>query len=241
MAGINAVLKLRGKTPFVLRRDQAYIGVLIDDLVTKGVDEPYRMFTSRAEYRILLRQDDADARLTPLSHELGLASEERHSLLLEKIRLRDEIIKFVNNYSVKPNEINEFLEKNGTAPIKQSLKLIDLVLRPQVSLQGIIYQIPELEKLIQSISQRQQEIIEAAEIVIKYKGYIEREKANAQKLERLEHISIPLDFDYRKISSLSMEARIKLSRIKPQNIGQASRIPGVSPADINVLLIHFGR
>jgi len=241
MAGINAVLKLRGNPPFVLRRDQAYIGVLIDDLVTKGVDEPYRMFTSRAEYRILLRQDDADVRLTSLSYELGLASEERYSLLLEKIKLRNEIITFVSNYSVKPNEINEFLEKNGTAPVKQSLKLLELVLRPQVSLQGIISQIPDLEKLTQSISQRQKEIIEAAEIVIKYKGYIERERTNAQKLERLEHITIPQVFDYRKISSLSMEARIKLSRIKPQNIGQASRIPGVSPADINVLLIHFGR
>ena len=241
MAGINAALKLRGKPQFVLRRDQAYIGVLIDDLVTKGVDEPYRMFTSRAEYRILLRQDDADVRLTPLSRELGLASEYRISLLQEKIKQRDEIIEFVNSYSVKPDEINEFLEKSGTAPVKQSLKLIELVLRPQVSLQGIISQVPDLEKLTQSISNRQKEIIEAAEIVVKYKGYIERERNNARKLERLEHINIPLEFDYRKISSLSMEARIKLSRIKPQTIGQASRIPGVSPADINVLLVNFGR
>ena len=241
MAGVNAVLKMCKKPPFILQRNQAYIGVLIDDLVTKGVDEPYRMFTSRAEYRILLRQDDADARLTPLSHKLGLANERRFNLLKEKIKYRDEIIAFVRNYSVRPDTINEFLEKKGTAPIRQTLKLLDLILRPQVSLQGLISQIPELNKLIRSIPDRQNEIVEASEISIKYKGYIEREQINAQKLERLEHISIPIGFDFRKITSLSMESRIKLSRIKPQTIGQASRIPGVSPSDINILLTHFGR
>ena len=241
MAGINAVLKLRRQPQFVLRRDQAYIGVLIDDLVTKGVDEPYRMFTSRAEYRILLRQDDADARLTPISHKLGLADNYRLNLLNEKIKYRDEIIAFVRNYSISPAVINDFLEICKTAPIRQSLKLIELLLRPQVSLKGLSAQIPELNELTQSISHRKDEIIEAAEISVKYEGYIERERANAQKLERLEHIVIPAGFDFRKITSLSMEARIKLSKINPQTIGQASRIPGVSPADINILLVHFGR
>jgi tRNA uridine 5-carboxymethylaminomethyl modification enzyme len=241
MAGINAVLKLRQQQPFVLRRDQAYIGVLIDDLVTKGVDEPYRMFTSRAEYRILLRQDDADVRLTPLSFEMGLASEYRLQWLQEKIIYRDEIISFIRNLSISPDAINEYLEQNGTAPIRQSVKLIDLLMRPQISLQSLINQIPDLQQFVNGISRRKDEILETAEITVKYSGYIEREKNNAQKLERLEHISIPNGFDFPKITSLSMEARIKLSRIKPQTIGQASRIPGVSPADINVLLIHFGR
>ena len=241
MAGINAVLKLRDNPPFVLQRNQAYIGVLIDDLVTKGVDEPYRMFTSRAEYRILLRQDDADARLTPLSHKIGLASEHRFRLLKEKMKCCDEIISFVSNYRVIPDTINGFLIESGTPAIRQTTKLIELILRPQVSLQGLISQIPDLENLIKAFSERQNEIVEAVEIAIKYKGYIEREQINAQKIERLEHITIPLGFDFRKISSLSMEARIKLSRINPQTIGQASRIPGVSPADINSLLIHFGR
>ncbi len=241
MAGINAVLKLHGLDPFVLQRDQAYIGVLIDDLVTKGVDEPYRMFTSRAEYRILLRQDDADVRLTPLSFQIGLATEQRMNLLQEKIKLRDSIIDFIQKYSISPDTINDYLEQMGTTIIQQKLKLCDLVMRPQLSLHGLVSQIPELESLIGSIPNRTDEIVEAAEIAIKYSGYIERERSNAQKLGRLEHITIPNGFDFRKISSLSMEARIKLSRIKPQTIGQASRIPGVSPADINVLLVHFGR
>jgi len=241
MAGINAVLKLQGKEPFVLKRNQAYIGVLIDDLVTKGVDEPYRMFTSRAEYRILLRQDDADMRLTSLSYHLGLANGHRFSLLNEKTKYRDELISFIQNYSITPETINSYLEQNATAPIRQTLKLIELVLRPQVSLQGLIFKIKDLENLTQKINHRKEEIIEAAEITMKYAGYIEREKTNARKIERLEHISIPSDFDFRKLNSLSMEARIKLSRIKPNTIGQASRIPGVSPADINVLLVFFGR
>jgi tRNA uridine 5-carboxymethylaminomethyl modification enzyme len=241
MAGINAVLKLREKPPFVLRRNEAYIGVLIDDLVTKGVDEPYRMFTSRAEYRIILRQDDADARLTPLSYEIGLADGQRLNLLNAKIKERDRLIDFICNYSVTPASINDFLEQCETTPVKHTLKLMELVMRPQISLNALISQIPDLSKLTESIPDRKDEIIEAVEISIKYKGYIERERANAQKLERLEHISIPSGFDFRKITSLSMEARIKLSRIKPQSIGQASRIPGVSPADINILLVHFGR
>jgi len=241
MAGVNATLKVRGEPQFILRRNQAYIGVLIDDLVTKGVDEPYRMFTSRAEYRILLRQDDADARLTPLSRELGLASKERFSLLNEKLKHRDELISFLRNYSITPDAVNYYLQQCETAPIKQTVKLIDLVLRPQVSLQGLISHIPDLMTHTQYIPDRTDEIIEAVEIAIKYEGYIERERANADKIERLEHISIPAGFDFHKINSLSMEARIKLSRIRPQTIGQASRIPGVSPSDVNILLVHFGR
>ncbi|MDR1120125.1 MAG: tRNA uridine-5-carboxymethylaminomethyl(34) synthesis enzyme MnmG, partial [Dysgonamonadaceae bacterium] len=210
-------------------------------LVTKGVDEPYRMFTSRAEYRILLRQDDADARLTPLSHQIGLASENRLNLLREKIKYRDRLVGFIRQYSVAPDAINAYLEQTETAPVRQTVKLVDLLMRPQVSLQGLLAQIPALQQATGDIPDRHAEIIEAAEISIKYAGYIERERANAQKLERLEHISIPAEFDFRKINSLSMEARIKLSRVKPQTIGQASRIPGVSPADMSVLLVHFGR
>jgi len=241
MAGINAVLKIQGKSEFVLLRDQAYIGVLIDDLVTKGVDEPYRMFTSRAEYRILLRQDDADVRLTPFSYKLGLVKDNRMNLLNQKIEQRNRIIEFIKTFSISPNAINDFLEQNNTAPIKHSLKLKELLLRPQVSLQGLISKIQELKDLTSSISNRKKEIIEAAEISIKYEGYIERERANANKIARLEHITIPSDFNFRNSPSLSMEARIKLSRIKPKTIGQASRIPGVSPSDINILLINFGR
>ena len=241
MAGINAVLKICKRPPFILHRNQAYIGVLIDDLVTKGVDEPYRMFTSRAEYRILLRQDDADVRLTQLSHDIGLASDDRLNLLNEKIKYRDILVDFIRKYSISPKIINEYLQKKETAPIRQSIKLIDLLMRPQVSIKELIEKIPDLSDLVKTIPSRTDEIVEAAEITIKYSGYIDREKANANKIERLEYISIPEQFDYRKIASLSMEARIKLSRIKPKTIGQASRIPGVSPSDINILLVHFGR
>ena len=242
MAGVNAVLKLRSQSPLILRRDQAYIGVLIDDLVTKGVDEPYRMFTSRAEYRILLRQDDADVRLTPLSHDIGLATEHRLNLLQQKVQYRDTLIHFVRNYSITPDAINQYLENCGTAPIRQTVKLHDLVMRPQISLKDLIEQIPDLAQLVNTIPALiHTEIVEAAEITMKYAGYIERERVNAKKLERLEYISIPIGFDYRKMTSLSMEARIKLSRIKPKTIGQASRIPGVTPADINILLVNFGR
>jgi len=241
MAGINAVLKLRGENEFVLRRDQAYIGVLIDDLVTKGVDEPYRMFTSRAEYRILLRQDNADVRLTPLSYALGLATESRKELLEEKMKQCEHIVDFIRNYSVKPVEINDYLNQCDTAQIKHSVKLIELLLRPQVNLHGLMKNIPDLCNLTDAILERKDEIIEAAEISLKYNGYIERESNNASKIVRLEHISIPAGFNFRNLTSLSMEARIKLSRIKPNTIGQASRIPGVSPSDINILLLHFGR
>ena len=241
MAGINAVHKITDKPSFVLLRNQAYIGVLIDDLVTKGVDEPYRMFTSRAEYRVLLRQDDADVRLTPLSFQIGLAAEYRMKLLEEKIKHRDEIVAFVKRFSITPEAINDYLENRATAPIKQALKLIDLVMRPQITLSGLRTQIPEFDILLGQIPDRNNEIVEAAEIMIKYAGYIEREKVNAQKIDRLEHIAIPEEIDYRKLNALSMEARIKLSKIKPKTIGQASRIPGVSPADINVLLVRFGR
>ncbi len=241
MAGVNAVLKMRGEDPFILGRDQAYIGVLIDDLVTKGVDEPYRMFTSRAEYRILLRQDDADVRLTPLSYQMGLATQNRMDLLNEKISLRDRLIHFCKNHSIAPDAINEYLTSVDTAELKQSVKLIDIVMRTQVSLYGLMESIDELKTLYEQSSDRKDEILEAAEIAMKYVGYIEREKANAEKIGRLENIKIPDHFDYRKIKSLSTEARTKLSRIKPQTIGQASRIPGVSPSDINVLLVSFGR
>ncbi|MDR2038332.1 MAG: tRNA uridine-5-carboxymethylaminomethyl(34) synthesis enzyme MnmG [Bacteroidales bacterium] len=241
MAGINAVLKIRNQTPFILNRDQAYIGVLIDDLVTKGVDEPYRMFTSRAEYRILLRQDDADVRLTPLSHELGLASEERMKLLNKKATQRDRIISFIKTCSITPESINLFLQENNTSPIQQKMKLIDLLVRPQVSLFSLKDQMVELDELYRLIPDRKDEIFESAEILVKYSGYIEREKENALKLSRLENIQIPNGFDFRKMNSLSTEARMKLSKIKPLTIGQAARIPGVSPADINVLLVYFGR
>ena len=241
MAGINAVLKLRERQPFVLQRDQAYIGVLIDDLVTKGVDEPYRMFTSRAEYRILLRQDDADVRLTQLSHDIGLATEHRLNLLHQKVQYRDTLVDFIRNYSIAPKHINEYLEKCGTSPIRQTVKLHDLVMRPQITLQGLIAQIPDLLNLVRAIPSSNTEVVEVAELTIKYSGYIERERTNAEKLKRLDYISIPKGFDFRKMTSLSMEARIKLSRIMPQTIGQASRIPGISPSDINILLIHFGR
>ena len=241
MAGINAVLKLKEESEFVLNRDQAYIGVLIDDLVTKGVDEPYRMFTSRAEYRILLRQDNADTRLTPIAHKFGLTTDYRLNLLNEKIEYRDKIIDFLKNFSISPIVINDFLITMKTTPINQSLKLIDLLLRPQIKLKDLIEKIPELLQFTENIKNRKNEIIEASEIFVKYQGYIEREQTNANKISRLENISIPLEFNFRKLNSLSMEARIKLSRIKPRSIGQASRIPGVSPSDINILLIHFGR
>ena len=241
MAGINAILKIQENPPFILKRNQAYIGVLIDDLVTKGVDEPYRMFTSRAEYRILLRQDNADVRLTPISNAIGLASEERLDLLRRKINFRDELIDCIRKYSITPEKINEYLLQNETSPILHSVKLINLLMRPQISLTGLLTHIPELREVTEKFTNREEEITEATEIMIKYSGYIDREQENAKKLERLEKILIPPDFNFKRIPSLSMEARIKLSRIKPKDIGQASRIPGVSPSDINILLIHFGR
>ncbi|QZT36018.1 tRNA uridine-5-carboxymethylaminomethyl(34) synthesis enzyme MnmG [Halosquirtibacter xylanolyticus] len=242
MAGINAYLKINNKDEFVLGRNEAYIGVLIDDLVTKGVDEPYRMFTSRAEYRILLRQDDADVRLTAKSYELGLATDRQVALLEEKVELRDKVIDFCQQYSIKAKYINEWLVDNGTTALKQGCKLINLVLRPQLTIFKLIKAIPAFENLYLSLpDNRRDEIFEAAEILMKYSGYIEREKAIADKLKRLEHINIFNKFDYESIHTLSTEARQKLTKIKPKTIGQASRISGVSPSDINVLLVLLGR
>lgn len=242
IAGINAHINCHGGTPFVLGRDEAYIGVLIDDLVTKGVDEPYRMFTSRAEYRILLRQDDADMRLTEKSYRIGLAKQDRYRLLTEKKASRDAIISFAENYSVKPQYINGGLEALGTTPLSHGCKLIELIPRPQITLENVAGLIPafraELDKVPAS---RKEEIIEAAEILIKYSGYIRREQIIADKISRLENIHIKGKFDYNSIQSLSTEARQKLTRIDPETIAQASRIPGISPSDINILLVMLGR
>ncbi len=242
IAGINAHQKVTKKDDFVLKRDEAYIGVLIDDLVTKGVDEPYRMFTSRAEYRILLRQDDADVRLTRKSFNLGLAKYERVHLLEEKNRLRDEIVEFVRDFSIKPSFINDILEKKNTTPLKQGVKLIDIISRPQISIFDLVEDIIPLKKFIKRLPKnRFYEILESAEILIKYSGYIEREKNIADKYNRLENINIEGKFDYSSIKTISTEARQKLEKYKPSTIGQASRISGVSPADINVLLVLLGR
>ena len=241
MAGINASLKIEGDEEFVLGRDQAYIGVLIDDLVTKGVDEPYRMFTSRAEYRILLRQDNADERLTELSSRIGLASQERMDLLESKRILINRLIDFLKNYSIAPEEINEFLRKAGTSALKQKMKLIEVAKRPQVHLNELIEEIEGLRKIQDDCGHRAGEIIESAEIAIKYEGYIVREKLMADKIKRLERIRLDENFDYERLKSISTEARQKLASIKPGSIGQASRIPGVSPSDISVLLIYMGR
>ena len=241
IAGINAHQNCHGGEPFTLGRDEAYIGVLIDDLVTKGVDEPYRMFTSRAEYRILLRMDDADMRLTERAWKLGLASNERHSLLTSKREAIKRIIDFARNYSIKPALINPVLEQLGTPPLRQGCKLVELINRPQITLTGIAEHIPAFRRELDQITDRKEEIIEAAEIQLKYEGYIERERMIADKLLRLEAIKIKGRFDYNSIRSLSTEARQKLSKIDPETIAQASRIPGVSPSDINVLLLLAGR
>ena len=241
MAGINAHLKSNNKKEFVLNRDQAYIGVLIDDLVTKGVDEPYRMFTSRAEYRILLRQDNADIRLTELSYKIGFANEDRFNNFLYKINQRDHIIKIIKSTSVTPEIINEFLNKLNTSEIKQKRKLFDIVLRPEVTILQLAEYVPELNNELQKLGDKKEEIVEAAEVLLKYSGYIEREQQIAEKLTRLEYIKIADDFNYDNIASLSTEARQKLKRIKPKNIGQAARISGVSPSDVSVLLVYMGR
>ncbi|MDE5573410.1 MAG: tRNA uridine-5-carboxymethylaminomethyl(34) synthesis enzyme MnmG [Muribaculaceae bacterium] len=242
IAGMNAHLKISGREPFVLGRDEAYIGVLIDDLVTKGVDEPYRMFTSRAEYRILLRQDDADVRLTPRSYAAGLADQNRMDLLQKKIRQRDDLIEFCKDFSVKTSVINPILENNGYAPLKQGLKLYDLILRPEFDIMVLAKMIKPLADQIAQIDDiRRPEIVEAAEILIKYDGYIDRERQTADKLRRLEELKIKDKFDYESISALSTEARQKLAKINPETVGQAKRIPGVSPSDINVLLLLLGR
>ncbi len=242
IAGINAHLKAHGDAEFTLNRDEAYIGVLIDDLVTKGVDEPYRMFTSRAEYRILLRQDDADRRLTEKSFRIGLATRARYDLMLSKYAAIDALIDFTKSHLVKMNELNPYLEQQGLVALKQSTKLYDLLLRPQLNVAILEKLIPEFSAVIANIEvARRDEILEAAEIQIKYSGYIEREKQIADKLNRLEDIKIENRFKYSEILSLSTEARQKLTKINPKTIGQASRIPGVSPNDINVLLILLGR
>lgn len=241
IAGINAHLKAHGNDEFVLNRDEAYIGVLIDDLVTKGVDEPYRMFTSRAEYRILLRQDDADARLTQKGYDLNLATKERIELYKEKEMEINRLINFASNYSLKPEYINPGLEKLGSSPLKQGVKLKDVISRPQITIEQISEFIPTLKAELDKVPNRKEEIIEATEIRIKYEGYIKREQLIADKINRLENIQIKDKFDYKQITSLSIEARQKLEKINPQTIAQASRIPGVSPNDISILLVLLGR
>lgn len=241
IAGINAALNCQGKGPFVLGRDEAYIGVLIDDLVTKGVDEPYRMFTSRAEYRILLRQDDADMRLTEKSYKIGLAKEDRHKAMTSKKDSINKIIEFSKNFSIKPSIINSFLESIGTAPLAHGCKLIDLVNRPQINLYNLAEEVKPLKEVMENITDRKEEVIEAAEVQIKYQGYIGREKMIAEKAQRLEDIKIKGRFDYSSLLSISTEGRQKLSKINPETLAQASRIPGVSPSDINVMLVLLGR
>ena len=243
MAGVNAALAVRGDAPLVLGRDEAYIGVLIDDLVTKGVDEPYRMFTSRAEYRILLRQDDADMRLTPKGGAIGLATPERVAAMEEKRRQRDELIEWCENFTVKMGDkINASLTELGTTPLSASTRIVELLKRPQLNFANLSDAISRLNKRLQEIpEQRRDEIVEAAEILIKYGGYIARERDLAEKAKRLEYVKIPDGVDYNSLTSLSTESRQKLSTIRPATIGQASRIPGVSPADINILLILLNR
>ena len=249
IAGINAALKAgtaandEGTTfsPFVLHRDEAYIGVLIDDLVTKGVDEPYRMFTSRAEYRILLRQDDADARLTEKAYDLGIVKRERYDWWMDKKKHIEGIESFCQNFAIKPKLINSALEALGTTPLQYGCKLIDLVNRPQLNLKNLSEMIPQLQEVLDRPTNRKEEIAEAAEIRMKYKGYIERERIVAEKMHRLENIKIKGHFNYEEIQSLSTEARQKLTRIQPETLAQASRIPGVSPSDINVMLVLMGR
>lgn len=241
VAGINAALKCAGNEPFIMHRDESYIGVLIDDLVTKGVDEPYRMFTSRAEYRILLRQDDADARLTERSYQMGLATRERYDYWLKKKEGIERIVKFCESFSLKPSLINPALEQLDTTPLKYGCKLFDVINRPQITVKNISEHIDSFKQLLDTIDERKDEIIEAAEVVMKYHGYIEREKIIADKMQRLESIKIKGRFDYKNMNSLSTEARQKLERINPETLAQAGRIPGVSPSDINVLLVLLGR
>lgn len=241
VAGINAHISCHGGEPFVLGRNEAYIGVLIDDLVTKGVDEPYRMFTSRAEYRILLRQDDADMRLTERAYRLGLATAERYELLRTKRTAVDDLVEFSRNYSIKAALINDKLEQAGLQPLRQGVKLHDLIVRPQLDINTLAPMVQALQRQIDHIPSRREEIVEAAEIKIKYSGYIEREQMIADKISRLENIKIKDRFDYMSIQQISTEARQKLARINPETIAQAARIPGISPSDINILLVLMGR
>jgi tRNA uridine 5-carboxymethylaminomethyl modification enzyme len=241
MAGVNAAINCFGGEPFILNRNEAYIGVLIDDLVTKGVDEPYRMFTSRAEYRILLRQDDADMRLTEKAFRLGLATKERYEHMLSKKAAIDNLLEFADNFSIKPALINDTLERIGTTPLRHGCKLTDLIGRPQITIQNIADSIKAFKSELDKITDRKEEIIEAAEILIKYKGYIEREQMIADKMIRLENIKIKGKFDYANMNQITIEARQKLAAINPETLAQASRIPGVSPSDINVMLVLLGR
>lgn len=242
VAGANAALAVLGREPLVLSRDRAYIGVLIDDLITKGVDEPYRMFTSRAEHRILLRQDDADMRLTPLALRLGLADEIRMRVLEQKREARDGLVELARTLTVKAGEVEALLASVGSAPLRQSVRLVDLVLRPQLSIPMLAQYIPQLNEYITALPKdRCDEIVEAAEVLLKYEGYVKREQLNVDKLRRLEDIRIAEDYDYSGINALSTEARQKLQKHRPSTIGQASRIPGVSPSDVNVLLLLLGR
>ena len=241
IAGVNAALKSSGGGEFILHRDEAYIGVLIDDLVTKGVDEPYRMFTSRAEYRILLRQDDADARLTEKAYNIGLAKKDRYDWWMQKKEYIDRIIEFCKNAPVKPREVNAFLESIGTTPLREGCKIFDLIARPQINMANLSEISPQLKELLDAAPNRKEEITEAAEIKMKYKGYIEREKIIADKMHRLEDIRIRGRFKYSEMLQLSTEARQKLEKINPETLAQASRIPGVSPSDINVMLVLLGR
>ena len=237
VAGINAALKIDGKDSFVLRRNEAYIGVLIDDLVTKGVDEPYRMFTSRAEYRILLRSDNADRRLTEKGYSLGLVTEERYRKLCEKKELMQKLTEFIENFSVKANLINEGLQALGTTPLARGCKLAAIIERPQITINSIAQYIKPLKSELEKLGAWREEITEAVEIEIKYRGYIEREREEAERMLRLENIRIRGKFNYSKLDSLSTEARQKLTAINPETLAQASRIPGVSPSDVNVLLV----
>ncbi|MGM9859753.1 MAG: tRNA uridine-5-carboxymethylaminomethyl(34) synthesis enzyme MnmG [Muribaculaceae bacterium] len=242
IAGANAALRVQGREPIVLGRDTAYIGVLIDDLVTKGVDEPYRMFTSRAEYRILLRQDDADMRLTPIAYAAGLADERRMALVEEKRRLRDAIITLAETTTVRPEQVNDLLAERASSPLHQGVKLVTVVARPGISIADLASCVPALAECLASLpEERRDEIIQAAEILIKYDGYIKREQLQAAKLRRLEDLRLPADIDYNALHSLSTEARQKLIRHRPATIGAASRIPGISPSDVNILLLLLNR
>jgi tRNA uridine 5-carboxymethylaminomethyl modification enzyme len=240
MAGINAALSVKEKDPLILNRNEAYIGVLIDDLITKSTDEPYRMFTSRAEYRTLLRQDNADERLTPMSHAIGLASDERMRELEVKRNETQEIMDLLKDTSVKPDEVNPYLTEMGSSEIPNKTSVLSLLSRPQTTLNGLATTCKEInEKIV--LKGYKQESLEQAEILVKYSGYIEKEKLLADKLTRLDYVKIPVDFDYHQMQSLSTEARQKLSAVRPETIGQASRISGVNPSDIAVLLVKFGR
>ena len=241
VAGINAALRCAGSEPFVMKRDESYIGVLVDDLTTKGVDEPYRMFTSRAEYRILLRQDDADARLTERSYRLGLASRQRYDWWLQKKEHTDRLTAFCRNTSVKPSEVNGALEQLGTTPLREGCKVADLIARPQLRLQALANILPALKEQVEMSPNRKEEIAESTEIGIKYDGYIKRERLIADKMHRLENIRIKGHFNYAELHEISTEGRQKLTAINPETLAQASRIPGVSPSDINVLLVLMHR